>query len=60
MTNEHKSEILKAAVSGMSVAEIAALENLPVDQVKQIIAAGADEMAAIRQHMQDMGWLEED
>lgn len=60
MTNEHKSEILKAAVSGMSAAEIAALEDLPVVQVEQIIADGAEEMAAIRQHMQSMGWLEED
>lgn len=60
MTDERKSEILKAAGSGLSTAEIAAVEDLPVVQVEQIIADGAEEMAAIRQHMQSMGWLEED
>lgn len=60
MTDEWKSEILKAAVSGLTVDEIAAVEDLPVVQVEQIIADGAEEMAAIRQHMQSMGWLEED
>lgn len=60
MKNERKSEILKAAVSGLTAAEIAAIENLPCEQVGQIIAAGAEEMAAIGQHMQSMGCLEED
>ena len=60
MTDERKGEILKAAVSGLSTAEIAAVEDLSAEQVGRIIAAGADEMAAIRQHMRDMGWLEED
>ena len=53
------SEILKAAVSGMSATEIAAVENLPEAEIALVIAAGADEMEAIRQHMQNMGWLED-
>lgn len=60
MNDERRSEILKAAVSGLNTAEIASVEDLPVDQVEQIIADGAEEMAAIRQHMQSMGWREED
>lgn len=59
MTNERKSEILKAAVSGMSAAEIAVVEDLPEAEIALVIAAGADEMEAVRQHMQHMGWLED-
>lgn len=59
MTNERKSEILKAAVSGMSAAEIAAVEDLPEAEIALVIADGADEMEAIRQHLRNMGWLED-
>lgn len=58
MSEERICEICKAFSSGMSAAQIAEVEGLPVAQVELIINDNPGKVSEIKAFMVEMGWAE--
>lgn len=49
------NEICKAAVYGRTIEDIAAVEELPVEDVKQLLSDNAEKVQELRQYYKSMG-----
>lgn len=58
MSEERIYEICKAFASGMTSAQIAEVEGLPVAQVELIINDNPGKVSQIKAFMVEMGWVE--
>jgi DNA-directed RNA polymerase specialized sigma24 family protein len=55
LTEPQINEICKAFVYGRTIEDIAAVEELPVEDVKQLISDNAEKVQELRQFYKSMG-----
>ena len=55
LTEPQKNEICKAFVYGRTTEDIAAVEKLPVEDVKQLLSDNAEKVRQLRQFFKAMG-----
>ena len=55
LTEPQVNEICKAFVYGRTIEDIAEIENIPADDVKQILAENSEQVQQLKQFYKSMG-----